>query len=64
MSWNLTYEHFRKSASETELLIAGRLFVIFLVVVSVAWIPIINQVQGSLFDYMQMSLRYVHQTIF
>ena len=46
----------RKSPPEKELLIVGRLFVLFLVVVSVVWIPIINGVQGSLFDYIQAKI--------
>ena len=43
----------RKSPAEEELLIVGRTFVLILVVVSVIWIPIINGVEGSLFDYIQ-----------
>ena len=46
----------RKSPTEEELLIVGRLFVLFLVVVSVVWIPIINGVEGSLFDYIQVKI--------
>ena len=46
----------RKSPTEEELLIVGRLFVLFLVGVSVVWIPIINGVEGSLFDYIQAKI--------
>jgi len=48
------YTRFRPRAGETELLIAGRIFIVFLVVVSVIWIPIIQAAQGSqLFVYIQ-----------
>lgn len=54
------YKRLRKSASERELLMAGRLFVIFLVVISVIWIPIINASQGSqLFTYIQSITSYL-----
>ncbi|XP_065316790.1 sodium/mannose cotransporter SLC5A10-like isoform X2 [Gordionus sp. m RMFG-2023] len=44
----------RKRASETELLIVGRLFVIVLVVISIIWIPVIQGSKGTrLFDYIQ-----------
>ncbi|XP_035219556.1 sodium/glucose cotransporter 5-like [Stegodyphus dumicola] len=48
------WKRIRKRASDTELLIAGRLFVVFLVVVSIIWIPIIQAAQNSqLFHYIQ-----------
>ena len=48
------YNRFRKRASEIEQIIVGRFFVVFLVVVSVAWIPIIQSSQNSeLFQYIQ-----------
>ncbi|CAL4067442.1 unnamed protein product [Meganyctiphanes norvegica] len=44
----------RKQADETELLIVGRVFVLALVVISVAWIPVIQSSQNSqLFVYIQ-----------
>ncbi len=49
----------RPNAGEAELLIAGRAFVIVLVVISVIWIPIINASSGSmLFTYIQSITRY------
>ena len=36
------YPRFRPRASEAELLVVGRLFVLVLVVISVIWIPIIQ----------------------
>ena len=45
-------------ASDSELLIVGRSFVLVLVVVSVAWIPIITQFNSSqLFVYIQVEHR-------
>ncbi|XP_048774440.2 sodium/myo-inositol cotransporter 2-like isoform X2 [Ostrea edulis] len=44
----------RKQASELEIMIVGRLFVLVLVVVSIVWIPVIQASQGSeLFVYIQ-----------
>merc|ERR1712227_1070303 len=44
----------RNKPSETELLVVGRTFVIFLVAVSIAWIPIIQNFNSSqLFVYIQ-----------
>ena len=51
---------FRKNPSEKEQLMAGRLFVIVLVVISIIWIPIINASQGSqLFTYIQSITSYL-----
>ncbi|KAG8195248.1 hypothetical protein JTE90_028399 [Oedothorax gibbosus] len=48
------WRRIRKQASETELLIVGRLFVLLLVVVSIVWIPIVQNSQNSqLFHYIQ-----------
>ena len=50
----------RPSASEGELLLAGRIFVAVLAIVSVLWIPIINAAQGSqLFNYIQAITSYL-----
>ncbi|XP_061169606.1 sodium/myo-inositol cotransporter 2-like isoform X1 [Saccostrea echinata] len=44
----------RKQASELEIMIVGRLFVLVLVVISIVWIPVIRASQGSeLFVYIQ-----------
>ncbi|XP_035828423.1 sodium/glucose cotransporter 5 [Aplysia californica] len=46
--------HIRKKASELEIMIVGRVFVIVLVVISIVWIPVIKASQGSqLFVYIQ-----------
>ena len=48
------YTQIRPKASERELLIAGRSFVLVLVVISVIWVPIIQAFQGAqLFVYIQ-----------
>jgi len=54
------YTRFRPKAGETELLVAGRAFIIFLVVISVVWIPILQAAQGSqLFVYIQSITSYL-----
>eukprot|EP00092_Neocalanus_flemingeri_P006236 GFUD01006710.1.p1 GENE.GFUD01006710.1~~GFUD01006710.1.p1 ORF type:complete len:708 (+),score=187.08 GFUD01006710.1:236-2125(+) len=48
------WTRFRSKASDSELLIVGRMFVVVLLVVSIAWIPIINSYKESqLFHYIQ-----------
>ena len=50
----------RKEAKETELLIAGRFFVLVLVGISIAWIPVIAAAQNArLFDYIQAITSYL-----
>ncbi|CAJ1079516.1 sodium/myo-inositol cotransporter [Xyrichtys novacula] len=41
------YQTFRKKASQRELLIVGRIFVIFMVGISIAWVPVIIEMQGG-----------------
>ncbi|XP_013386747.1 sodium/glucose cotransporter 4 isoform X2 [Lingula anatina] len=44
----------RKKASDVELMIVGRLFVVFLVVVSIIWIPVLKASEGNqLYVYIQ-----------
>ncbi|XP_013388920.1 sodium/glucose cotransporter 4-like [Lingula anatina] len=50
----------RKQATETEKMIVGRIFILVLVVVSIAWIPILNAVQGGqLWNYLQSIYAYI-----
>jgi len=54
------YTRIRRNASEIEQVIAGRLFVIFMVAVSIVWIPIINSSSSSqLFVYIQSITSYL-----
>ncbi|ESO03120.1 hypothetical protein HELRODRAFT_112437 [Helobdella robusta] len=54
------YSHFRKKASELEKVLVGRLFGLFLVCLSVAWLPILQSVQGSqLWNYSQAVYSYL-----
>ncbi|CAH8523432.1 unnamed protein product [Dicrocoelium dendriticum] len=54
------YKQFRKNAKEKELMVTGRSFVVFLVLVSVGWIPVVQQLQGSqLFIYIQAVSAYL-----
>ncbi|XP_057707598.1 sodium/myo-inositol cotransporter [Corythoichthys intestinalis] len=41
------YRTFRKKASQRELLVVGRLFVVVMVAVSIAWVPVIIEMQGG-----------------
>ncbi|NP_001125293.1 sodium/glucose cotransporter 2 [Pongo abelii] len=48
------YTRLRPRAGDRELLLVGRLWVVFIVVVSVAWLPVVQAAQGGqLFDYIQ-----------
>ncbi|XP_076336379.1 sodium/mannose cotransporter SLC5A10-like isoform X3 [Tachypleus tridentatus] len=50
----------RKQATDIELLIVGRVFVLILVAISIVWIPIIQVSQGSqLFHYIQSVTAYL-----
>ncbi|XP_075335622.1 sodium/myo-inositol cotransporter isoform X1 [Odontesthes bonariensis] len=41
------YQTFRKKASQRELLTVGRLFVLVMVAISIAWVPVIIEMQGG-----------------
>lgn len=48
------YKMLRKQVSSRELMIVGRLFVVFMVIVSIAWVPVIIEMQGGqVFYYIQ-----------
>ncbi|NXO74718.1 SC5A9 protein, partial [Phainopepla nitens] len=48
------WQRIRKQASEQELMIVGRVFILILVAISILWIPIIQSANsGKLFDYIQ-----------
>ncbi|KAM5312376.1 solute carrier family 5 member 4 isoform 2-T2 [Glossophaga mutica] len=54
------YTKIRKRASEKELLIAGRLFIVLLIVISILWVPLIQVSQnGQLFHYMESISSYL-----
>lgn len=54
------YTRVRGSASEIEQVIVGRVFVLFLVAISIVWIPIIESSQNSeLFHYIQSVTSYL-----
>uniref|UniRef100_A0A671F8M9 Solute carrier family 5 member 4 n=1 Tax=Rhinolophus ferrumequinum TaxID=59479 RepID=A0A671F8M9_RHIFE len=54
------YTKIRKRASERELLIAGRLFIILLIVISILWVPLVQVSQnGQLFHYMESISSYL-----
>ncbi|XP_063092509.1 sodium/glucose cotransporter 4 isoform X8 [Cavia porcellus] len=54
------WQRFRRRATEQELMVVGRVFVVFLVVVSILWIPIIqSSSSGQLFDYIQSVTSYL-----
>uniref|UniRef100_A0A2K5Q9R8 Solute carrier family 5 member 9 n=1 Tax=Cebus imitator TaxID=2715852 RepID=A0A2K5Q9R8_CEBIM len=54
------WQRFRRKATEQELMVVGRVFVVFLVVISILWIPIIQTSNsGQLFDYIQAVTSYL-----
>nr|XP_055179039.1 solute carrier family 5 member 4 [Nyctereutes procyonoides] len=54
------YTKIRKQASEKELLIAGRLFIILLIVISILWVPLVQVSQnGQLFHYIESISSYL-----
>ncbi|XP_068575190.1 sodium/myo-inositol cotransporter 2 isoform X1 [Cebidichthys violaceus] len=58
------WKTFRSRASEWELMIVGRVFVLVLVVVSVMWIPVVQASQGGqLFIYIQSISTYLQPPV-
>uniref|UniRef100_A0A672N6H7 Solute carrier family 5 member 1 n=1 Tax=Sinocyclocheilus grahami TaxID=75366 RepID=A0A672N6H7_SINGR len=54
------YTKIRPKSKEKELMIAGRVFMLFLIGVSIAWIPIVQSAQsGQLFEYTQSITSYL-----
>ncbi|MEQ2168816.1 Sodium/glucose cotransporter 1 [Goodea atripinnis] len=54
------YAKIRHKAKEKELMIAGRVFILVLIGVSIAWIPVVQSAQsGQLFDYIQSITSYL-----
>ncbi|XP_015668033.1 sodium/glucose cotransporter 4 isoform X2 [Protobothrops mucrosquamatus] len=54
------WQRLRKKATEQELMIVGRVFVLILVAISILWIPIIQTANsGQLFDYIQSITSYL-----
>ena len=58
------YQFFKRSASNTELMIVGRLFIVFMVAVGIVWIPVIQNMQGAqLYIYIQSVSAYLSPPI-
>ncbi|XP_060548813.1 sodium/glucose cotransporter 2 isoform X2 [Pantherophis guttatus] len=54
------YKRLRPQAKERELLIVGRVWILLLVGISIAWIPVVQVAQGGqLFDYIQSISSYL-----
>ncbi|XP_072207053.1 sodium/glucose cotransporter 1 isoform X4 [Excalfactoria chinensis] len=54
------YTKIRKRPSEKELMLAGRAFMLVLIGVSIAWVPVVQSAQsGQLFDYIQSVTSYL-----
>nr|KAF6508126.1 solute carrier family 5 member 9 [Rousettus aegyptiacus] len=54
------WQRFRRKATEQELMVVGKVFVVFLVIISILWIPIIQSSNsGQLFDYIQSVTSYL-----
>uniref|UniRef100_A0A8D0F1G2 Sodium/glucose cotransporter 1 n=1 Tax=Strix occidentalis caurina TaxID=311401 RepID=A0A8D0F1G2_STROC len=54
------YTKFRSRPSEKELMLAGRAFMLLLIGISIAWVPVVQSAQsGQLFDYIQSITSYL-----
>ncbi|XP_043103567.1 sodium/glucose cotransporter 4 isoform X2 [Puntigrus tetrazona] len=54
------WKRIRPRASEIELMVVGRLFILLLVALSIVWIPVIQSANsGQLFDYIQAITSYL-----
>ncbi|NXR81214.1 SC5A9 protein, partial [Pycnonotus jocosus] len=54
------WQRVRRHASEQELMIVGRVFILILVIISILWIPVIQTANsGKLFDYIQSMGSYL-----
>uniref|UniRef100_A0A8C3EPN2 Sodium/glucose cotransporter 1 n=1 Tax=Corvus moneduloides TaxID=1196302 RepID=A0A8C3EPN2_CORMO len=54
------YTKFRSRPSEKELMLAGRAFMLLLIGISIAWVPVVQSAQsGQLFDYIQSVTSYL-----
>uniref|UniRef100_A0A8C2BVB9 Solute carrier family 5 member 9 n=1 Tax=Cyprinus carpio TaxID=7962 RepID=A0A8C2BVB9_CYPCA len=54
------WQRIRPRATERELMVVGRVFILFLVALSIVWIPVIQTANsGQLFDYIQSITSYL-----
>nr|XP_033803381.1 sodium/myo-inositol cotransporter [Geotrypetes seraphini] len=54
------YKFIRKNAASRELMLVGRVFVVFMVVISIAWVPLIVEMQGGqMYLYIQEVADYL-----
>ncbi|MEQ2230332.1 Sodium/glucose cotransporter 1 [Ilyodon furcidens] len=54
------YTKIRPYSKERELMIAGRVFILVLIGISIAWIPVVQSAQsGQLYDYIQSITSYL-----
>ncbi|XP_035266042.1 sodium/myo-inositol cotransporter [Anguilla rostrata] len=54
------YKMLRKNSTARELMVVGRLFVVFMVVISIAWVPVIIEMQGGqMYLYIQEVANYL-----
>jgi len=54
------WQKVRRKASERELMLVGRIFMLFLVIISIAWVPLVqSSASGQLFDYIQSITSYL-----
>nr|XP_060627440.1 sodium/glucose cotransporter 1-like isoform X1 [Anolis sagrei ordinatus] len=54
------YTKIRTKAKEKELMIVGRVFIVFLIILSILWVPVIQKAQnGQLLDYIQSITSYL-----
>jgi SSS family transporter len=58
------FKQLKKNASTRSLMISGRLFILFMIAISIAWVPIIKNMQGAqLYIYIQSVAAYLSPPI-
>jgi SSS family solute:Na+ symporter len=57
------YKKFRPQSSESRLVIAGQLATVVLVILGLAWIPMLNLIEGGLFQKLQSIQAYIAPSI-
>jgi len=57
------YKHYRKGASEKELVVAGKIATAMLVIIGILWLPFIGIISNQLFVYLQSVQAYISPPI-
>lgn len=62
ITWDI-YQKFRPEASEKELVSVGRISTVFIVVLGIAWIPMMDYISDTLYKYIQSVQAYISPPI-